>query len=164
MPQARVRINIPKAYAVAGKDAAQFMEMVLQEMRAGAVAILSEGPYVTGEMAASIELQGPKVYGTQVRGAVGSRLPQALVVHDGASVHDIFPKNASHFYRFGSRKRPQLRFFWRKAGKVVYFPHIPGSARRIGYSHPGMRGKKYLEIPLQVVGRRHGFKVTTRDI
>lgn len=164
MPQARVRINIPKAYAVAGKDAAQFMETVLQEMRAGAVAILSAGPYVTGELAASIELQGPKVYGTQVRGAVGSRLPQALVVHDGAQVHDIFPKNAAHVYRFGSKKRPQLRFFWRKVGRVVYFPHIPGAAHKIGYSHPGMRGKKYLEIPLQVVGRRHGFKVTTRDI
>jgi len=164
MPQARVRINIPKAYAVAGKDAAEFMEMVLQEMRAGAVAILSQGSYTTGELAASIELQGPKVYGTQVRGAVGSRLDKALVVHDGAKVHDIFPKGAAHVYRFGSRRRPQLRFFWRRAGRVVFLPHIPGAAHKIGSSHPGMRGKKYLEIPLEVVGHRHGFKVTTRDI
>lgn len=164
MPQARVRINIPKAYAVAGRDAEAFMERVLQEMRAGAIAILAHGEYVTGEMAASIELQGPKVYGTQVRGAVGSRLDKALVVHDGAKVHDIFPKASSHTYRFGSRRRPQLKFFWRRAGRIAYFPHIPGSPRTVGRSHPGMRGKKYLEIPLQVVGRRHGFKVTTRDI
>lgn len=161
---AKVRINIPKAYAVAGKDSMAFMETVLQEMRAAAVAIAGEGPYTTGKLASSIELQGPKVYGVEVRGAIGSRLPHALIVHDGADVHEIFPKNAVHVYRFGSRKKPQLKFYWRKAGRVVYFPHIPGAPHRIGLSHPGMAGKKYLEIPLKVVGRRHGFKVTTRGI
>lgn len=164
MPQARVKIYIPIAYHVANQAAEHFMERVLQEMRAGAVGILSEGPYVTGKMASSIELQGPRIYGTQVRGAVGSRLPEALVVHDGAKVHEIFPKGSSHTFRFGSRRRPQLKFFWRRAGRVAYFPHIPGAAHTVGRSHPGMRGKKYLEIPLEIVGRRHGFKVTTRDI
>ena len=82
------------AYAVAGRDAEAFMERILQEMRAGAMAILAHGEYTTGELAASIEMQGPKIYGTHVRGAVGSRLDNALVVHDGAKVHDIFPKAA----------------------------------------------------------------------
>jgi hypothetical protein len=159
---AKVRINIPRAYEVAGRDASYFMEKVLQEMRAGAVAILSGGRYSTGEMAASIELQGPKLYGEQVRGAIGSRLPQALVVHDGAKVHDIFPIGVPHVYKFNRRGRPQLRFLWR--GRVAFFPQIPGAPHTVGLSHPGMKGKKYLEIPLVTVGKRHGFKVTTRGI
>jgi hypothetical protein len=161
---AKVRINVPKAYAVAGMDASRFMELVLQEMRARAVSILSHGPYTTGSLAGTIELQGPKIFGTEVRGAIGSRADNALVVHDGARVHEIFPKEAGHVYRFGSRKRPQLKFFWRKAGRVAFFPHIPGSPHTVGRSHPGMKGKKYLEIPLVEVGRHHGFKVTTRGI
>lgn len=161
---AKVRINIPKAYAVAGRDAEVFMEQVLQEMRAAAVAIVSDGPYATGHIASTIELQGPRIYGTEVRGAIGSRAENALVVHNGAKVHDIFPKASSHVYRFGSRRRPQLKFYWRRAGKIVWLPHIPGSASRLGRSHPGMKGKKYLSIPLVALGRRHGFKVTIRDI
>jgi|SRR5262245_9888940 len=164
MPQARVKIYLPLAYQVATQDALVFMERVLQEMRAGAVAIASEGEYVTGELAASIELQGPKIYGQQVRGACGSRLDKALVIHDGAKVHDIFPKSAPHVYRFNYRGRPQLKFYWRRMGRIAFFPHIPGARHKIGLSHPGMKGKKYLEIPLEIVGRRHGFKVTTRDI
>lgn len=161
---AKVRINIPKAYFVAGRDASVFMEQVIQEMKAGAIAILAEGEYVTGKLASTLELQGPRIYGTEVRGAVGSRAPNALVVHDGADVHEIFPKSAAHVFRFGSKRRPQLKFFWRRAGRVAFFPHIPGSPHTVGRSHPGMRGKKYLEIPLLAVGRKHGFKVTTRDI
>lgn len=161
---AKVRIYVPIAYTVAGRDASHFMETVLQEMRAAAVAIVSGGSYSTGELASTMEIQGPRIYGTQVRGAVGSRSDHALVVHDGAPIHDIFPKSAAHVFRFGSRRRPQLRFFWRRAGRIAYFPHIPGSLHTVGHSHPGMKGKKYLEIPLQVVGRRHGFRVTTRDI
>ncbi len=161
---ARVRIYVPIAYGVAERDSHRFMEGVLQEMRTMAVGIVGRGQYTTGRLASSIELQGPKTYGLQVRGAIGSRLPYALAVHDGAEIHEIFPKNIGHVYRFGSRKRPQLKFFWRKAGRIAYFPHIPGSLHTIGHSHPGMRGKKYLEIPLVTVGRRHGFKVTTRGI
>jgi hypothetical protein len=164
MPQARVRINIPLAYQVANQDALVFMERVIQEMRIMAVGIVATGEYASGALAESIELQGPKIYGTHVRGAVGSRLNYALVVHDGAKVHDIFPKHSPHIYRFNYRGRPKLKFFWRKVGHEVYMPHIPGARHKIGQSHPGMRGKKYLEIPLEIVGRRHGFKVTTRDI
>lgn len=164
MPLARVKIYIPIAIAQANRSAADFMETVLQEMRAGAVAILAEGEYTTGELAASIELQGPVIRGAEVRGAVGSRLEKALVVHDGARVHDIFPKAARGVWRPGSHRRPQLKFFWRRKGRIAYFPHIPGGEGTVGRSHPGMKGKRYLEIPLQVVGRRHGFKVTTRGI
>lgn len=125
-----------------------------------AVTIVSGGRYSTGELAATMELQGPKVYGEQVRGAVGNRSDHALVVHNGASVHDIFPIGVPHVYQFSRRGRPQLRFLWR--GRIAFFPQIPGAHGTIGRSHPGMRGKRYLEIPLEVVGRRHGFKVTIR--
>lgn len=164
MPLARVKIYVPIAIATANRSATDFMEGVLQEMRTMAASIVSEGEYATGRMAASLELQGPLIRGETVRGAVGSRLDEALVVHDGAKIHEIFPKNAVHIYRFGSHRRPQLKFFWRRKGRVAFFPHIPGGANTVGHSHPGMKGKKYLEIPLQIVGRRHGFKVTTRDL
>ena len=164
MPLARVKIYIPIAIAHANRAAEAFMERVLQEMRAAAVAIVSEGEYATGERAASLELHGPLIRGETVRGAVGSRLEKALVVHDGARVHDIYPKASRGIWRPGSHRRPQLKFFWRRKGRIAFFPHIPGGEGTVGRSHPGMRGKKYLEIPLQIVGRRHGFKVTTRHI
>lgn len=164
MPFARVKIYVPIAIAQANRSAEHFMETVLQEMRAGAVAILSEGEYVTGKMASSIELQGPGIRGERVLGVVGSRLEEALVVHDGAKVHEIYPKASRGVWRPGSHRRPQLKFFWRRKGHVAYFPHIPGGDNTVGRSHPGMKGKKYLEIPLKIVGRRHGFKVTTRDL
>jgi hypothetical protein len=160
---ARVRIYIPQAYLVAGRSAMDFMEMVLQQMRAMAVTMASTGPYATGALASTIEIQGPILQGTRVGGAVGSRAPNALVIHDGARVHSIFPKGAQRLYWFGSSRRPQLRFFWRRAGRIVTAPHIPMSPHTVGFSHPGMAGKRYLEIPLQVVGRVHGFSVTTRD-
>ena len=164
MPLARVKIYVPLAVAKANGDAARFMEQVLQEMRAGAVIALAHGEYTTGNLAASLEIQGPLIRGESVAGAVGSRLDEALVVHDGARVHDIYPKASRGVWRPGSHRRPQLKFFWRRKGRIAYFPHIPGGPGTIGRSHPGMRGKKYLEIPLLVVGKRHGFKVTLRDI
>lgn len=164
MPLARVKIYIPVAIASANRSAEDFMETVLQEMRAAAVAIVSEGEYATGRMASSLELQGPLIRGETVRGAVGSRLDEALVVHDGAKIHEIYPKRSVGVWRPGSHRKPQLKFFWRRKGRFAYFPHIPGGDNTVGISHPGMKGKKYLEIPLKIVGRRHGFKVTTRDL
>ncbi len=162
---ARVKVIFPLAIKAADKSAVEFMEVILQEIAAGARAIAATGSYATGELASSIEIQGPLVVGTQVRGAVGSRLDYALAVHDGAKAHWIFPKGAQGVIRFGSHKRPQLRFFWRRQGRIAFFPHIPGGARTVGRSHPGIRyGKKYLEIPMVAVARRHRLNVRTRDV
>lgn len=162
---ARVRINVPAAYQVAGQDAYVFVERVLQEMLFLARIQASAGPYSTGELAASLELQGPVLRTPYVRGAIGSRLNYALAVHDGARQHDIFPKGAPHVYRFESRKRPQLKFYWRKEGRVAYFPHIPGSLSTVGRSHPGIRqARRFLADPLELVGRRYGFRVVVTDL
>jgi len=162
---AKVRVNFPLAVFASERAASEFMEMILQEIAAGARAIAGTGAYSTGELASSIELQGPLVVGTQIRGAVGSRLNYALAVHDGAKQHWIFPKGAQGVVRFGSRKRPQLKFYWRREGRVAFFPHIPGGRGRVGLSHPGIRyGKRFLAIPMVAVARRHGLNIRTRDV
>jgi len=162
---AKVRVNFPLAVFASERAASDFLEIILQEIGAGARAIAGTGAYATGELASSIELQGPLVVGTQVRGAVGSRLNYALAVHDGAKQHWIFPKGAWGIIRYGARTRPQLKFYWRREGRVAFFPHIPGGPGRVGLSHPGIRyGKKFLEIPMVAVARRHGLKFKTRDV
>jgi hypothetical protein len=162
---AKVKVSFPLAVFASERAASEFMETILQEIGAGARAIAATGAYSTGELASSIELQGPLIVGTQVRGAVGSRLNYALAVHDGAKQHWIFPKGAQGVVRFGSRRRPQLKFYWRREGRVAFFPHIPGGPGRVGLSHPGIRyGKKFLEIPMVAVARRHGLKIRTREV
>lgn len=162
---AKVRVFFPVAMFASERAASEFLEVILQEISAGAKAIAATGQYSTGELAESIEIQGPLVVGTQIRGAVGSRKDYALAVHDGADPHWIFPKGAQGVIRFGDRRAPQLRFFWRREGRIAFFPHIPGGPGKIGRSHPGIRyGKRFLEIPMVAVARRHGLHVRTRDV
>jgi hypothetical protein len=150
--------------ATSQREAMATVRQAMYEVAFEARARLLSGPYTTGTLADSIEQNGPVATPGRVFGSVGSNLPYAQVVHDGSPIHQIFPKSAKGIYRFGSRKRPQLRFFWRKRGRVVYLPHIPGSLAKIGRSHPGMAGKKYLSEPLRRIGRRHGFRVIVYDI
>jgi hypothetical protein len=165
---AKVRVNFPLAVFASERAASEFMEVILQEIAAGAKAIAATGTYATGgadSLAESIEIQGPLIVGTQIRGAVGSRKEYASSVHDGARRHDIFPKGAVGIIRYKDHKAPQLKFYWRREGRVAFFPHIPGSPRTAGRSHPGIRyGKKFLEIPMVAVARRHGLKFKTRDV
>lgn len=127
--------------------------------------LAATGIYATGDLADSIDMDGPRHLGLLITGSVGSDLPYADAVHNGARIHPIFPKKLRGVYRFGSRKAPQLRFFWRKKGRVVILPHIPGAIGRIGQSHPGIRhGKKFLSRPLREIGRRNGFKVTAVEL
>lgn len=149
----------------------KLIRRVMLETELGAKAITATGPYTTGELSRSIHGEGPVVRGPIVSGAVGSRLSYAKLVHNGSGLHgphhkaySIFPKGAPHVYRFGSRKKPQLKFYWRKVGRVVYMPHIPGSAGTIGVSHPGQRGKHYLTEPMRESARRHRFRVFIQDV
>ena len=157
-----VRINHAYARRASIEAATRLITQVLYEIEFEAKAMATGGPYSSGNLADNIDHEGPIVTGTTVRGSVGSDLPYAASVHDGAEIHPIFPKGLTGVYRFGSRRRPQLKFFWRKAGRVVYLPQIPGSPSKLGISHPGIKsGKKYLTEPLRNAAHRHQMRVVT---
>lgn len=162
---ARVRIYRAILRTTSTRAAFRLVDQVMYEVAFEANARVLGGPYSTGNLALSIKREGPVAFPNgRVEGRVGSDLPYAAAVHDGAKVHWIFPKRARGLVRFGSRKAPQLRFFWRKAGRVVYMPHVPGSLTKVGRSHPGQEGKHYLSEPLRRSGRRHGFRVIVYDV
>jgi hypothetical protein len=144
--------------------ASKLIKEVLLETEVEAKVITAGGPYSTGALSDSIYSEGPFETVTGVRGSVGSRLSYALVAHQGAKVHAIFPKGAVGVYRFNSRRKPQLHFFWRKVGKAVWLPHIPGSPTKIGRSHPGMKGLHYLTEPMRRAARRHSFRAIIYDV
>lgn len=158
---ARVIMYKAALRATSQAEAIRLVDTLLTSVQVAAKAITATGPYTSGALSRSIFKDGPNVAGNIVSGSVGSDLSYADIVHDGASIHHIFPKAAPGVWRFGSRRKPQLKFYWRKVGKSVYFPHIPASVNTMGLSHPGYRGKKYLSDPLKVFGRAQGFRVTT---
>jgi hypothetical protein len=156
---AEVRLSKFAIRRVSTELASDFIARVMDEVLFDAYTIASSGPYATGRLAASLRRDGPRSEGFRVVGRVFSNLPYANSVHEGARVHDIFPKAAPKVYRFGYRGRPQLKFFWRRAGHIVFLPHIPGAAGRIGRSHPGISNPKhFLTIPLQAAARRHNMR------
>lgn len=162
---ATVRINHAQARVVSIEAGVKLVTQVLYEIEFEAKIMAAGGPYSVGYLSESIDREGPIVTGTTIRGSVGSNLPYAASVHDGAKIHPIFPKAAAHIYRFGTHRRPQLRFFWRRAGRVVFMPQVPGSPTTIGRSHPGIKsGKKYLTEPLRDAARRHRMRVITYDV
>lgn len=144
--------------------ARRLVKQVMYETEFGARLLTLGGPYSVGNLADSIHGDGPHVTGSLVTGTVGSSLPYAKSVHDGAKVHWIFPKASKGVIRFNSRRRPQLRFFWRRVGRTVYLPHVPGSPGKIGHSHPGVKAKHYLTEPLRNAARRHGFRFVRFDL
>lgn len=151
--------------ATSEEQAMDLVRQVMYEVDFGARARLVTGPYTTGNLADSIQRDGPiAMPNGNIMGSIGSSLPYASSVHSGAKVHPIFPKAARGVYRFGDRRRPQLRFFWRRKGRVVFMPHVPGSIHRVGLSHPGQPGKHYLSEPLRAAGRRHGFRVIVYEV
>ena len=158
---ARVTMYKAALQATSREEALRLVGNLMADVELAAKVIAGSGPYARGRLAASIGRDGPRISGNMIIGSVGSDLSYADTAHDGAPIHAIFPKAAPGVWRFGSRRRPQLKFYWRKVGRVVYFPHIPASLNTLGRSHPGYKGKKYLSTPLQVFGRAQGFRVTT---
>jgi hypothetical protein len=158
---ARVRLSKFAMRRVATDRAADLIGRALREAHLEAYAIARSGTYATGRLAESLTIRGPEKRGWKVEGSLGTELGYANAVHDGAKIHYIFPKAAPGYFRFGARTRPQLKFFWRRVGRVVYMPHIPAAPSRIGRSHPGIaHGKHFLTIPLEIVGRRYNLRVT----
>lgn len=162
---AKVTIHKFAIRATSVKKAVRLIAEVMRETEAEAKLIVSHGPYVSGALAASIHGDGPHVSGVRVRGSVGSDLPYAASVHDGAEIHAIFPKGMRGVYRFGRfAGRPKLRFFWRRRGRIVFMNQVPGSRAKIGRSHPGQKGKKFLSEPMRAAGRRRGMRIVTFDL
>lgn len=103
------------------------------------------GIHLRTSIGSSVRLTSP----TQVLGRVGSPLPHALVAHEGARPHII------------TRGAKKLRFIWPekdnptprevRQGMLVFFNQV---------NHPGMRGVKYLTIPLAAIGRARGYRVS----
>lgn len=158
---ARVRMYKAALQATSRDEALRLVDRLLNDVTLASKVIAGSGSYATGRLADSIDKDGPRITGNIITGSVGSDLPYADTAHDGAPIHAIFPKKMRGVYRFGSRKAPQLKFYWRRVGRVVYFPQIPASVNTLGRSHPGYKGKKYLTEPLKVFGRAQGFRVTT---
>lgn len=148
------------------REARRRVNEVLDGTVFGAKALTAPGtgPYTTGHLASTIEKEGPHVTGRLVTGSVVARASYALIAHDGPEIHEIFPKGMPHLYRFGSRKPKQLKFFWRRAGRTVYAPHIPMSPNYIGVSHPGYKGKKFLSTPLRQMARLYGFNYISGEL
>jgi len=146
------------------KLAIRFANKVLKEIEREATFIAATGPYTKGHLAKTIYNTGAAARGTRVVGTVGSRASYAKSVESGAKKHDIFPKRASHSYRFGESRRPTLKFFWAKAGRTVYPNQIPMSPGTIGVSHPGQRGKGFLRRPLLAAAVRHRMRIIIYDV
>lgn len=157
---ATVRFNHAQIRVQSVEIGVRLVTQVLYEIEFEAKIMAAGGRYSTGNLSESIEREGPTVRGTSIFGSVGSDLPYAASVHDGAEIHPIWPRGAPHIFEFNRRTRPQLRFFWK--GRVRYFPHIPGGPGTASVSHPGIKsGKKFLTEPLRNAARRHRMRVIT---
>lgn len=118
-----------------------FIRKILREMRFIARLAVSHGPYTMGNLAKSIKERGPFLEsGSFVRGEVGSELPYARSVEEGAVPHMIFPIPPKTY----------LRFYWRKRGRIVTPPSV---------NHPGQQGKGYLAEAARTIGRRYNLRV-----
>lgn len=88
----------------------------------------------------------------KVTGRVGSNVRYAMVVHKGAKRHRIRPKF-----------KKMLSFYWDKAPARLVTKSGPHAGkvllRRV--RHPGMKGTRYLSVPLRYWGHLRGFKVYT---
>lgn len=83
--------------------------------------------------------------GSTWRARIGSNLPYAASVENGARRHPI-----------AARRRASggmLVFFWRREGRLVVTPEV---------LHPGQQGKHYLRDALDFAARRRGFTVYHR--
>lgn len=163
-----IRINHVAVNVQSREAGAKLLRQVLREVETAAKAMTLGGPYTTGHLSNSIHTRGPEFTPTGVTGSVGSNLYYAKIVHDGAKVHAIYPKGRSGGARFPGdsdyHKRPQLKFYWRRAGKVVFFPQIPASPRTVLRSHPGQKDKQYLTRPLLAAAHRHNMRVDAETL
>jgi hypothetical protein len=147
----RVVIHRVQARRETTQMAFQFTRRVLHEIRFRARANLLSGPYTTGRLARSLEIKGPYVHPGRVTGSVGTDLHYAEAVEKGAGLWG--PRRSK--YLIYPRRARNLRFYWRRVGRVVTLPYV---------RHPGQRGKGYLEKAAEEIGRRHNMIVIIYDV
>lgn len=153
-----VHIDHAKLTVKASRVSVRQVRKIMDSVHDISVRAVSRGPYATGRLASSIYKQGPVTTGLRTFGRVGSELSYAASVERGAIPHPIWPKGARDVWRFGSRKRPQLKFVWH--GRVVYTPHVPMSPGTIGRSHPGQKGKHFLLRALVQTALKYRMRVS----
>ena len=129
----------------------KFVRERLREIQFQARLHLVTGPYTTGRLARSIRTDGPYIEFGRVSGSVGSDLPYAAAVEDGAGLWG--PRHAK--YPIYPRRARRLRFYWRKVGRVVSLPRV---------LHPGQRGKDYLRKAAESVARRNRMLIIFREL
>lgn len=87
--------------------------------------------YATGELAANIRTKGPTIGRRGPEVEIISDTDHSVYVHDGTLPHTIKPRLA-----------PQLIFFWRKAGRIVFKDSV---------RHPGTKANPFLVNALKKV-------------
>lgn len=148
---ARVIINVPLSRRVSQQATVRHVRQILREIRIRARITASHGPYTTGRLAQSINIDGPYIEINRVRGSVGSSLRYAELVNSGAGLHG--PLGSKYLIRPRPPKR-YLRFYWRRMGRTVALTQV---------RHPGQQGKRYLTDALREVARRHNLRVVIRE-
>jgi len=135
---ARYRLNHAAVNRKSQQEAIRLLSKVASEVERAARFGAAEGPYWTGNLAASIKHKGPRVVGKEVVVEIGSSLKYAASVDEGATIHEI------------SAKKPggRLVFFWHKKGKWMKVPYV---------IHPGQKGKGFLRKPMRRAAARHGL-------
>jgi hypothetical protein len=122
------------------------------------------GPYSrTQDLATTLAAVGPVIIPTGVDGSksigiIFSPLDYAASVEAGAKIHPIFPKGLKGVYRYGSKAKPQLSFVWH--GRRVFTPQVPMVPWREGRSHPGQKGRRFLQKAMIAGSIRYGFVYT----
>jgi hypothetical protein len=124
-------------------------ELAYRELRRDLVAVeilarsrAIQGPYATGRLAVSINVDGPRIAGWAVTGRVGSDLPYAASHDRGSEAHTIRAKPGR-----------MLRFYWRKVARNVAFGSV---------NHPGTRASFFLTGPADDVLRAKNYRVVIR--
>lgn len=104
------------------------------------------GAHLRNTIESMVRMQTPLM----VQGRVGSSLPRALVVHEGARPHPIVRGTKKLKFVWPEKDRPTQREV--RMGMLMFFDRV---------NHPGMRGTKYLTTPLRTIGMARGYRVTT---
>jgi hypothetical protein len=146
---AKVTIYKQRAKSLALEHALRQTQRLVRAVTVASKARVGEQAFKTGHLYDSIKSE-VRVYSLKVVGKVGSRLPYAMVVHEGAKPHTIAP-----------RLRRGMKFYWPAGvgspplavGRVVCFK---GKVH-----HPGMRGRRYLIVPLKQEAPAFGFRVVS---
>lgn len=148
---ARIVIHRITARRESEQQAFQFTRKILREIQFRARTNLFTGPYTTGRLAASIDVDGPYMGAGRVHGSVGSDKPYAAAVEGGAGLYG--PRRSKYLIR--PRRKARLQFYWRRMGRFVKLPYV---------HHPGQKGKGYLREAAEVVGRRYNMIVIFYDV